>query len=55
MFKNIGRNSIFVFWFDICDYFFDVLRDEKGIELPVNLLDELEQRLMGLARARFPD
>jgi type I restriction enzyme R subunit len=46
--QNKMRNAI-------DDYFFDVLRDEKGIELPVNLLDELEQRLMGLARARFPD
>lgn len=46
--QNKMRNAI-------DDYFFDVLRDEKGIELPVNLLDELEQRLMDLARARFPD
>ena len=46
--QNNMRNAI-------DDYFFDVLRDQKGIELPVNLLDELEQRLMDLARARFPD
>jgi type I restriction enzyme, R subunit len=46
--QNNMRNAI-------DDYFFDVLRDRKGIELPVNLLDELEQRLMDLARARFPD
>ncbi len=37
----------------IDDYFFDVLRDEKGVELPVEVLDELELRIMDLARARF--
>ena len=45
--KNNMRNAI-------DDYFFDVLRDEQGIELPVDALDELEARIMGLARARFP-
>lgn len=38
----------------IDDYFFDVLRDEMGIEVPVDALDELEARIMSLARARFP-
>lgn len=38
----------------IDDYFFDVLRDERKIELPVDTLDELEQGVMNLARARFP-
>lgn len=37
----------------IDDYFFDVLRDEKGIELPVETLDEIELKIMDLARARF--
>lgn len=37
----------------IDDYFFDVLRDEKGIELPVETLDEIELKIMHLARARF--
>ncbi len=37
----------------IDDYFFDVLRDEKGIALPVEMLDDLEQKIMDLARARF--
>ena len=45
--QNNMRNAI-------DDYFFDVLRDEKGIELAVNVLDELEARIMDLARARFP-
>lgn len=45
--QNNMRNAI-------DDYFFDVLRDEKGIELPVNVLDELEAKIMDLARARFP-
>ena len=38
----------------IDDYFFDVLRDEIGIEVPVDALDELETKIMSLARARFP-
>lgn len=37
----------------IDDYFFDVLRDTKQIELPMEQLDDLEQRIMDLARARF--
>ena len=37
----------------IDDYFFDVLRDEKGVELPVEVLDDLELKIMDLARARF--
>jgi len=38
----------------IDDYFFDVLRDQKGVSLDVAELDALEQDLMKLARARFP-
>ena len=37
----------------IDDYFFDVLRDQKGVDLPVEVLDDLELRIMDLARARF--
>lgn len=37
----------------IDDYFFDVLRDEKGIELSVEALDDIELKIMDLARARF--
>lgn len=37
----------------IDDYFFDVLRDEKSVDLPVEVLDELELKIMDLARARF--
>ncbi|MDW3224191.1 MAG: type I restriction endonuclease subunit R [Paracoccaceae bacterium] len=37
----------------IDDYFFDVLRDQKGVDLPVEVLDELELKIMDLARARF--
>jgi type I restriction enzyme, R subunit len=39
----------------IDDYFFDVMRDQKRIEVPLEMLDELEKRLMNVARARFPD
>jgi type I restriction enzyme R subunit len=46
--QNKMRNAI-------DDYFFDILRDERGLELPVNLVDELQQKIMDLARARFPD
>lgn len=38
----------------IDDYFFDVVRDEMGIELPIETLDDLEVKIMSLARARFP-
>jgi len=37
----------------IDDYFFDVLRDERGIDLPVEVLDDLELKIMDLARAWF--
>mgnify|MGYP001598712440 FL=1 len=36
------------------DYFFDVLRDQKQIDLPIGKLDELDEQIMSLARARFP-
>ncbi len=37
----------------IDDFFFDALRDRKGIELPVEVLDDIELGIMDLARARF--
>lgn len=45
--QNAMRNAI-------DDYFFDVLRDEKGIDLSTEVLDELQQKIMNVARARFP-
>jgi len=36
------------------DYFFDVLRAQKQIDLPVDKLDDLDEQIMSLARARFP-
>lgn len=45
--QNRMRNAI-------DDYFFDVLRDQKGVALDVEILDTLELDLMKLARARFP-
>ncbi|MCQ1769555.1 HsdR family type I site-specific deoxyribonuclease [Neorhizobium galegae] len=45
--QNNMRNAI-------DDYFFDDVRDVKGIDLPVEVLDDLEQQIMDLARARFP-
>jgi type I restriction enzyme R subunit len=36
------------------DYCYDVLRDEKEIPLAGPVLDDLEQKVMNLARARFP-
>lgn len=37
----------------IDDFFFDVLRDQKGIDLPVQVLDDIGLKIMDLARARF--
>lgn len=45
--KNTMRNAI-------DDYFFDTVRDEKGFDIPMDALDELENRIMQLAQARFP-
>ena len=45
--QNSLRNAI-------DDYFFDVLRDEKGIALADEVMDDLESKIMNLARARFP-
>jgi type I restriction enzyme R subunit len=45
--KNNMRNAI-------DDYFFDVVRDQKGIALDDEQLDALQTRIMNLARARFP-
>ena len=45
--QNNMRNAI-------DDYFFDVLRGQKSISLPVGAMDDLELKLMDLARARFP-
>jgi len=45
--QNKMRNAI-------DDYFFDVLRDERGIELTLEVMDDLELKIMDLARARFP-
>ncbi|WP_298865208.1 HsdR family type I site-specific deoxyribonuclease [uncultured Sulfitobacter sp.] len=47
MAQNKMRNAI-------DDYFFDVVRDEKDIDIPLDLLDDIEQRIMDIARARFP-
>ena len=45
--QNNMRNAI-------DDYFFDVVRDAKGIVIPLDQLDELELQIMDIARARFP-
>ncbi len=45
--QNNMRNAI-------DDYFFDVVRDEKGIEIPLDKLDDMELQIMDVARARFP-
>ena len=36
------------------DFFFDVVRDQKDIDVPEEVLDELQRHIMALARARFP-
>ena len=35
------------------DFFFDVVRDQKGIAVPEKILDELQRKIMAMARARF--
>lgn len=45
--QNAMRNAI-------DDYFFDVLRADKGVALSVETMDDLEGKIMKLARARFP-
>jgi type I restriction enzyme R subunit len=45
--QNNMRNAI-------DDYFFDIVRDQKGIEIPLDQLDELELQIIDVARARFP-
>src|SRR3546814_11779601 len=37
----------------IDDYFFDVLRDQKGIELPSEVMDDRELKILHLASASF--
>ncbi len=48
--NEVAQNNLYN---AIDDYFFDVLRDEKDIDLPVDVLDDLELKIMDLARARF--
>lgn len=45
--QNDMRNAI-------DDYFYDVLRDERGIELTEAQMDDLLAQIMRLAQARFP-
>jgi len=45
--QNKMRNAI-------DDFVFDQLRDTQGIALPVDKLDELQEQIMRVARARFP-
>ena len=47
MAQNDMRNAI-------DDYFFDVLRKEKGVELTEAQMDDLLAQILRLARARFP-
>jgi len=47
MARNKMRNAV-------DDYFFDVVRDEKGLDIPIEKLDEIELNIMDIARARFP-
>ena len=39
----------------IDDYYYDVLREQKGLILTDAQLNDLENKIMNLARARFPD
>ena len=46
--QNEMRNAI-------DDYYYDVLREQKGLILTDAQLNDLENKIMNLARARFPD
>ncbi len=46
--QNEMRNAI-------DDYYYDVLREQKGLVLTDAQLNDLEDKIMNLARARFPD
>lgn len=46
--QNEMRNAI-------DDYYYDVLREQKGLILTDAQLNDLENKVMNLARARFPD
>ena len=45
--QNDMRNAI-------DDYFYDVLRDEKGINLTEAQMDDLQAQILRLAQRRFP-
>ena len=40
---------------DLDDYLFDVVRDGKGHPLTPDLMDEIIDRVLSIARARLPD
>ncbi len=40
---------------DLDDYLFDVMRDGKGHPLTPDLMDEIIDRILSIARARMPD
>jgi type I restriction enzyme R subunit len=40
---------------DLDDYLFDVMRDGKGHSLTPDLMDEIIDRILSIARARLPD
>lgn len=40
---------------DLDDYLFDVVRDEKGHNLTPDLMDEIIDRVLGIARTHLPD
>jgi hypothetical protein len=40
---------------DLDDFLFDVMRDGKGHPLTPDSMDEIIDRILGIARARLPD
>ena len=49
--NDVAKNSLHI---AIDDYFCDVLRDEKGVDMPDEALHDLVPKIMGLAQKRFP-
>lgn len=49
--NDVAKNSLHI---AIDDYFCDVLRDKKGIDMPEEALHDLVPKIMSLAQKRFP-
>ena len=49
-----ARRALRAMLVDLAEAAKNGLRDERGVALPVEVMDDLELKIMDLARARFP-